>query len=264
MVRLGELYRPERWTGARLTRHARARRRATSRSGPTRCRTRTASAPSATTASAKTRTRSCSATAATWPCTRVRRPPFLPNRFLSQIDAPASRTDCAGVPYIPEGQWLCRKCTVTPDKPVVRVSDPLIALPPPLLTLGSPRPGLRPLPQFVRRLQADNDGPMGASALRDLGARNRRGQYRLHGTGRRPRSDSKESVEAGASQRPTRTRSPDMTALILLAYLPAVLPLQEARRRLHPVSSRAFALSPEVLTAKHTDARTGRATPRST
>lgn len=56
---------------------------------------------------------SCSAMAVTWLCIRVRVSAACLTMMLN------GGSDCYGVPYIPEGQWLCRKCTVSPENPVV-------------------------------------------------------------------------------------------------------------------------------------------------
>lgn len=61
----------------------------------------------------KTRTLSSFVMAVIWRYIRVS---YL---VLARACSSTDVSDCYGVPYIPEGQWLCRKCTVSPENPVV-------------------------------------------------------------------------------------------------------------------------------------------------
>jgi len=67
----------------------------------------------------------------------------------------AVHQECYGVPFIPEGQWLCRKCQlIGRGIPVgCRILPPFSALF--LLLLTNPRADVHLLPQHGRRFQAD-------------------------------------------------------------------------------------------------------------
>ena len=130
-------------------------------------------------------------------------PHSIPSVDLAPTLTSSLSPDCYGVPYIPEGQWLCRKCTVAPDKLVVR-SCHSPGLNPTELTPSPALAELRALPKRVRRVQADHQRPMGSLALRNLDSRYGRVQHGLHGANRRGREHQQEQVETREQNHPDR------------------------------------------------------------
>ncbi len=89
----------------------------------------------------------------------------------------AVHQDCYGVPFIPEGQWLCRKCQLIGRGIPVCFSVCFCADSSSAANLTD----MHLLPQHRRRVQADKLVQVGAHALCHVDSRDVAGQHYLHG-----------------------------------------------------------------------------------